>query len=79
MKQKTHLPVIADPSHGTGLRELVEPVAMAAVMAGADGIMVEIHNNPQFAVSDGRQSLNYNLADALFQKIRQIVDFKRTI
>jgi len=57
LKQLTHLPVLADPSHGTGRRELVEPVALAAVAAGADGIMVEVHPNPTTALSDGRQSL----------------------
>lgn len=64
VQQLSHLPVIADPSHGTGRWELVTPVARAAVAVGADGIMVEVHPDPQNALSDGPQSLkpkNYNL------------------
>lgn len=57
LKQRTHLPVIVDPSHGTGVRELVAPMAWAAAAAGADGIMVEVHPNPASALSDGKQSL----------------------
>lgn len=57
IKQRSHLPVIVDPSHGTGLRELVPPMARAAAAAGADGIIVEVHPNPAEAQSDGRQSL----------------------
>lgn len=57
VKSLTHLPVIVDPSHGTGKRELVPPMALAAVAAGADGIMVEVHPNPSEALSDGPQSL----------------------
>ncbi|MDQ2864641.1 MAG: 3-deoxy-7-phosphoheptulonate synthase [Candidatus Eremiobacteraeota bacterium] len=53
----THLPVIVDPSHGTGIARLVEPMALAAIAAGADGVMVEVHPNPAAAVSDGQQSL----------------------
>jgi 3-deoxy-7-phosphoheptulonate synthase len=57
LKQHSHLPVVVDPSHAVGKRELVIPVALAAVAAGADAIMVEIHPNPDTALSDGRQSL----------------------
>jgi 3-deoxy-7-phosphoheptulonate synthase len=57
MKQKTHLPVLVDPSHGTGLRDLVTPMALAAAACGADGIIVEVHENPPDAWSDGAQSL----------------------
>jgi 3-deoxy-7-phosphoheptulonate synthase len=57
LKQLTHLPVIADPSHGTGKWELVEPVSRAAVAAGADGLMIEVHPHPEAALSDGAQSL----------------------
>lgn len=57
MKNLTHLPVLADPSHGTGRKELVGPVALAAIAAGADGIMVEVHPRPGQALSDGFQSL----------------------
>jgi 3-deoxy-7-phosphoheptulonate synthase len=57
LKQQTHLPVLVDPSHGTGKRELVGPMALAAVAAGADGIMVEVHPRPEEALSDGPQAL----------------------
>ncbi len=60
IKTKSHLPVIVDPSHGTGIRELVAPMAKAAVACGADGIIVEAHYNPQLALSDGQQSLDEN-------------------
>jgi 3-deoxy-7-phosphoheptulonate synthase len=57
VKKLSHLPIIVDPSHGTGLRDKVAPMARAAVAAGADGIMVEVHNDPERALSDGAQSL----------------------
>src|SRR4029079_5035879 len=57
IKQKTHLPVLVDPSHGTGVRDFVIPMALAAAACGADGILVEIHENPAVAWSDGAQSL----------------------
>ncbi|MBZ0135521.1 MAG: 3-deoxy-7-phosphoheptulonate synthase [Planctomycetes bacterium] len=57
VKELSHLPVIVDPSHGTGMRNYVPPMALAAVAAGADGIMVEVHNDPEQAKSDGAQSL----------------------
>ena len=57
LKELTHLPVIVDPSHGTGLRSLVTPVAKAAVAVGADGLLIEMHPNPEEAFSDGAQSL----------------------
>ena len=59
LKQNTHFPVLADPSHGTGRRELVIPMSLAAIAAGADGIMVEVHNQPDKAKSDGHQSLHF--------------------
>lgn len=58
LKQKTHLPIIVDPSHATGIRSLIEPVSKAAVAVGADGLMVEVHFNPSVALSDGAQSLD---------------------
>ncbi|MGA2285994.1 MAG: 3-deoxy-7-phosphoheptulonate synthase, partial [Dehalococcoidia bacterium] len=58
-KRLSHLPVIADPSHGTGRWYLVEPMSLASVAAGADGLMVEIHPDPDRALSDGAQSLNF--------------------
>lgn len=57
LKTMTHLPVIVDPSHATGIAHLVKPMAMAATAAGADGLMIEVHNNPPAALCDGAQSL----------------------
>ena len=57
LKKKTHLPVIVDPSHAAGMAELVKPLALAATAAGADGLMIEVHNDPQHALCDGAQSL----------------------
>ena len=57
VKSLSHLPIIADPSHGTGIRSKVIPMARAAVAAGADGLMVEVHPDPERALSDGAQSL----------------------
>jgi 3-deoxy-7-phosphoheptulonate synthase len=68
----SHLPIIADPSHGTGLRDKVIPMARAAVAAGADGIMVEVHPNPEKALSDGAQSLYPEQFTRLMQELRLI-------
>src|SRR5581483_11327770 len=57
LKQWTHLPVIVDPSHGTGIWSLVKPMALAAIAAGADGLMIEVHPQPEHALSDGPQQL----------------------
>ncbi|MHB1005570.1 MAG: 3-deoxy-7-phosphoheptulonate synthase [Chloroflexota bacterium] len=74
LKSLTHLPVIADPSHGTGKRELVTPVARAAVAAGADGLIVEVHNNPAKALCDGAQSLKPEGFAALVADVRRIAE-----
>lgn len=60
LKEKTHLPVIVDPSHATGAYRYVPPMAKAAIACGADGLMIEVHNNPACALSDGPQSLNFD-------------------
>lgn len=57
LKEKTHLPVIVDPTHATGLKYCVEPMSMAAIAAGADGLMIEVHNNPEKALCDGEQAI----------------------
>ena len=57
LKSRTHLPVIVDPSHGTGKRDLVLPMALAATAAGADGLIVEVHSQPHLALCDGPQSI----------------------
>ena len=73
IKQKTHLPVVVDPSHGTGIRDLVTPMTLAAAACGADGIMVEVHENPAAALSDGAQSLYPEQFEALMQSLRPVV------
>ena len=73
VKHLSHLPVIVDPSHGTGRRFMVTPMARAALAAGADGLMVEVHPNPQEALSDGSQSLNPEEFAALVREIRPII------
>lgn len=71
LKEKTHLPVIADPSHGIGLRAYIEPIALASIMAGADGVIFEAHHTPEKAFSDGQQTLNNEQASNLFRKMRR--------
>jgi 3-deoxy-7-phosphoheptulonate synthase len=70
----SHLPVVADPSHGTGLRDAVLPMARAAVAAGADGLLVEVHPDPAHALSDGAQSLSPDQFGALMGQVRAIAD-----
>lgn len=72
LKEKTHLPVIADPSHGTGLWQLVEPMALAATAAGADGLMIEVHNDPDEALCDGGQSIKSERFKDLAKKVNAI-------
>lgn len=76
LKEKSHLPVVADPSHGIGIREYVEPVALAAVMAGADGIIYETHQKPEEAFSDGQQTLDFKESAALISKLRAVFELK---
>lgn len=78
LKQLTHLPVIADPSHGTGISSIILPVAYGAIVAGSDGIMVEVHNDPSSALCDGGQAIDLNgfaqlmLGAREYEKIRCI-------
>ena len=74
LKQQTHLPVVADPSHGTGLRELVPAMSRAAVAAGADALILEVHPDPDNAVSDGRQSLTLEEFTTLMQSLRRVAE-----
>lgn len=69
LKEKSHLPVIADPSHGVGLRNFVEPIALASVMAGADGVIFEIHPIPEKAFSDAQQTLSFYESSELIRKL----------
>ena len=74
IKQLTHLPIIVDPSHGTGKWKLVEPMALAAIGAGADGIMVEVHQNPSEALSDGPQSLTPENFARLVIRVKKMIN-----
>ena len=74
LRKKTHLPVIVDPSHAGGKWWLVEPMAKAAIAAGADGLMIEVHNDPECALCDGAQSLKPAKYDALLKQVRQIAE-----
>ncbi len=72
IKKETHLPVLVDPSHGTGYRDFVPPMAMAGVAAGCDGLMIEVHPNPEEAKSDGEQSVLPAQFDEMMKKVRLI-------
>jgi 3-deoxy-7-phosphoheptulonate synthase len=72
LKSLTHLPVLVDPSHGTGRWDLVTPMARAGVAAGCDALMVEVHNNPEQAFSDGEESLKPDKFDRLMEEIRKV-------
>ncbi|MBN2324738.1 MAG: 3-deoxy-7-phosphoheptulonate synthase [Spirochaetes bacterium] len=74
LKEKSHLPVFVDPSHGTGNRNLVLPMTKAALVAGADGVMVEVHFQPESAMSDGNQSLDSSLYREFIKQIRWLID-----
>jgi 3-deoxy-7-phosphoheptulonate synthase len=72
LRSKTHLPVVVDPSHGTGARALVGPMALAAAAAGADGLLIEVHPDPASARSDGDQSLSFDEFGALMDELRRL-------
>ena len=74
LKAQTHLPVVVDPSHGTGRRDAVIPMARAAVAAGADGLIVEVHPDPERALSDGDQSLTLGQFRPLVEEIRPVAE-----
>ncbi len=74
LKQWTHLPVFVDPSHAAGYAPLVEPLAKAAVAAGADGLMIEVHNDPVHALSDGPQSLTPKAFEDLMKRLRPVAE-----
>ena len=71
VKRLSHLPVIVDPSHSAGMSWMVEPLSLAAMAVGADGLIVEVHNCPEKALCDGAQSLNLNQFDDLMNKLRK--------
>jgi len=74
LKRRTHLPVIADPSHGTGLAWMVPPLAAAAIAAGADGLIVEVHPEPDRALSDGQQSLTPTAFETMMRQLAAIAE-----
>ena len=77
LKEKTHLPVMVDPSHGTGIRDLVEPMTLASIMSGADGAIIEIHEHPPRAISDARQTLSLQQMENLHDKIGRTLQLRR--
>lgn len=79
LKEKSHLPIIIDASHGTGKRSLVEPVTLGCILAGADGAMLEIHKNPDCAFSDGDQSVDFAAFKLLSKKIQKTLEFKESL
>lgn len=79
IKQKSHLPVIIDPSHAAGISWMVEPLSRTAIAAGADGLMIEVHNDPKSALCDGAQSLNPEQFDRLMKDVRRRVAFEEKV
>jgi len=72
LKSTSHLPVIVDPSHATGIASLVKPMSLAAVAAGADGLMIEVHNDPDQALCDGDQSLTPEAFESLVKDVKRV-------
>ncbi len=77
LRSLTHLPIVVDPSHATGVAALVEPMALAAAAAGADGLMIEVHNNPQKALCDGPQSLTPEQFDKVVHRVNKVLEAVR--
>ena len=73
LKEKSHLPVIADPSHGVGIRKYVSRLALSAIISGADGVIYEVHEKPEEALSDGQQTLNFFESEQLVDKINRLI------
>ena len=76
VRELSHLPIIIDASHGTGKRSLVEPVTLAGIVAGANGAMVEVHEKPECALSDGPQSLNFEMFEKLSKNLKKALKFR---
>ncbi len=79
VKEMSHLPIIFDPSHATGVRSLVTPMTLASIMAGADGVMIEVHPDPDHALSDGQQSLDFGAFKKLYRAITRLKEFQKTL
>jgi 3-deoxy-7-phosphoheptulonate synthase len=76
LKEKTHLPIIADPSHGIGIRQHVEAIALASIMAGADGVIYETHEKPEEAFSDGQQTLDFSESNRLISRLKKTFELR---
>jgi 3-deoxy-7-phosphoheptulonate synthase len=74
VKQHSHLPILVDPSHGTGKRDYVPPMALASLAAGADGLLIEVHPDPGHALSDGAQSMDFAGFDRLLESLRRLAE-----
>lgn len=79
LKEKTHLPVVFDPSHGIGIRKHIEKMALAGLFAGADGLLVEVHEQPEQAISDGHQTLNFRQAEQLYHNIGMCYELRKSL
>lgn len=79
LKEKSHLPVFVDPSHAVGIRKFVEPVALASIIAGADGLLYEIHPNPDLALSDAAQTLSFEQSSQLICKARGLLELREQL
>ena len=79
VRELSHLPIIVDASHGTGKRSLVGPLTLAGIVAGANGAMIEVHENPDCALSDGPQSLDFKLFDKVANNIRKSLYFRKDL
>ncbi len=80
VKKLSHLPILVDPSHGTGKRDYVPPMALASLAAGADGLLIEVHPDPDHALSDGAQSLNFAAFESLLDSLKRLAEpLARTI
>ena len=79
IRELSHLPIIVDASHGTGKRSLVEPITLAGIFAGANGAMVEVHENPERALSDGPQSLDFKLFEKLAKNVKKSLVFRKEL
>ena len=79
IKKLSHLPVIVDPSHASGINWLIEPLALAAAAIGADGLIIEVHNDPSHALCDGAQSITPAQFDALAKKVSQVSGLVRSL
>ena len=77
IKELSHLPIVVDPSHGTGRRSMVRPMAIAAIAAGADGLIIEVHPHPEVALSDGEQSLTPADFEEVMADIKRVASLLR--